>query len=577
MRQLLSLFGLALILTQLTACDSDKPPVSVAPPLPVPAAQEMTLIAGCNSCHGSNGVGVNPAVPFIAGQPAAYLEASMRGYLIGDRQHPLMRAAVFDLEPNERHDLAEHFAQLKTPWINKTRNLAQDDKADNLRAVRAGRILAKTCAGCHGTDGNSIKSGVPSLAGLQPEYFIPSLKSYLQGQRRGAAIMKNFKLSLSDRDIKQLAAFFAAQKRVRSPLGAKLNPADASDSLAHRCLGCHGDNGNSTHPAMPTLAGQNAEYLVKAMQTYRDKERQNGMMVAVAEGLSDEAIRRNAIYFATRTPVAVATENRQPTQANATAFDPLGDGARLAASCNGCHGDKGNSTTPGTPRLAGQQQAFLRTAITNYRDGKRQHAMMQMLTRYLSNTDIEKLALFYASQIPAASISATPSATKAAAAGEKLSSSCTGCHGEDGNTQDGKIPSLAGQNADYIVAALNAYRSGSRQQNDMKSAAEALDKKAMQQLASYYSQLAPRQSPVRGMEAPTVLAQKCNRCHGEGNKKPDADKPRIAGQRQVYLANALRSYQNKERINSMMYAMTEELSQVEIEAIAAHYAGASAK
>jgi cytochrome c553 len=577
MRQLLCLFGLALILTQLSACDTDSPTVSVAPPLPIPVAQEMTLVASCNSCHGSNGVGVNPAVPFIAGQPAAYLEASMRAYLIGDRQHQLMRAAVFDLEVSERHQLAEHFAQLKTPWITKTRHRSQDDKADNMRAIRGGQILAKTCAGCHGTDGNSIKSGVPSLAGLQPEYFIPSLKSYLQGQRRGAAIMKNFKLSLSDRDIKQLAAFFAAQKRVRSPLGAKLNPADASDSLAHRCLGCHGDDGNSTHPAMPSLAGQNADYLVKAMQTYRDKKRQNSMMVAVAEGLSDEAIRRNAIYFATRTPVTVATATRKPTQVGATAFDPLGDGARLAASCNGCHGVNGNSTTPGTPRLAGQQQAFLRAAITHYRDGNRQHAMMQMLTRYLSDTDIEKLALFYASQIPAASMSATPAVTKAAAAGEKLASGCSGCHGEDGNTQDGNIPSLAGQNADYIVAALNAYRSGSRQHSDMKNAAQALDKKAMRQLASYYSQLAPKQSTVRGMESPTVLAQKCNRCHGEGDKKPDADKPRIAGQRQVYLVNALKSYQNKQRINSMMYAMTAELSQVEIEAIAAHYAGASTR
>ena len=271
--------------------------------------------------------------------------------------------------------------------------------------------------------------------------------------------------------------------------------------------------------------------------------------------------------------MAVVTENRLSTQADAAAFDPLGDGARLAASCNGCHGDKGNSTTPGTPRLAGQQQAFLRMAITHYRDGSRQHAMMQMLTRYLSDTDIEKLALFYASQIPTAQTTTKTSV----AAGEKLASGCSGCHGKDGNTQDDKIPSLAGQNANYIVTALNAYRSGSRQHNDMKNAAQALDKKTMRQLADYYSQLAPKQSPVHGMESPTVLAQKCNRCHGEGNKKPDADKPRIAGQRRVYLVNALKAYQNKERINSTMYAMTAELSQVEIEAIAAHYAGASNK
>lgn len=563
MRQLLSLLGIALILSHLSACNSDTAQVPVDKIQATPVTQEITLISGCNSCHDDEAMGKNPDVPFIAGQYATYLESAMRDYLIGDRLHETMRAAVFDLEVSERLQLAEHFAKLDPSWKIKASRPEQGGEQNNKHDIRAGRALSRPCSGCHGKDGNSIKEGVPSLAGLQPEYFIPALKSYLQGKRQGAAIMKNFKLSLSQRDIKQLAAFYAAQKRQRSPLGKRLKAADASDELAHRCLGCHGDDGNSTHPAMPSLAGQNATYLVKAMQKYRDKKRQNKMMMDVAQGLSDTAIQRNAVYFATRTPVKVASQVL--AQAGTTKFDPMGDGKKLAASCNGCHGAKGNSTTQGTPRLAGLSERYLQAAITHYRDGNRKHAMMKMLTRYLSDTDVEKLALYYATQTPVGKTG------KANTKGAELASSCSGCHGEDGNSQDGNIPSLAAQDASYIVLALSAYKNDMRQHSDMKSAAKELDKKAMKNLADYYSALAPKNSPVHVMESPEVLSQKCDRCHGENGGNPDADKPRIAGQRRDYLVKALVDYKGKKRLNPIMQNMTAELSRVEIDAIAAHY------
>lgn len=578
---IVSSLSTALLLASLSACDTNTPSATATvkntstPTAPV--AQEVNLIAGCNSCHDDDGMSRNSDVPFITGQHATYLESAMRGYLIGDRQHDIMRAAVFDLEVSDRQQLAEYFSNRDSRWKNKTsssqQNGDQNDSQNNKRDIRAGQALSKPCAGCHGNDGNSIKEGVPSLAGLQPEYFIPALKSYLQGKRQGAAIMKNFKLSLRKREIRQLAAFFAAQKRQQSPLGNRLKASDASDELAHSCLGCHGDNGNSTHPAIPSLAGQNAAYLIKAMQKYRDKKRQNKMMANVAQGLSDKGIRRNAIYFATRTPVAMAATmpNENSKQSGTAKFDPLGDGKKLAASCNGCHGDKGNTNRPGTPRLAGLPEAYLQTAITHYRNGSRKHEMMQMLTRYLSDTDIEKIALYYATQTPVAKTKIQKASINSASA--ELTSGCAACHGEKGNSQDGKIPSLAGQDANYIALALQAYKNGKRQHNDMKNAAQELDKKTQQKLGNYYSVLTPEKSPVHTMEAPDVLSQKCNRCHGENGEKPDADKPRIAGQRQAYLAQALIDYKNKKRLNSIMNKMTAELSRVEIEAIAAHYSG----
>ncbi len=560
---ILSLLGTAALLASLSACDSGTPPVPKNPVPERPASEKITLVSGCNSCHGEDGVGNNPDVPFIAGQHADYLERALREYLIGDRKHELMRAAVFDLDVAQRHQLARHYAGLNSPWKKTAPQPTSGKNAEQTRDIRAGKALSRPCAGCHGKDGNSIKEGVPSLAGLQAEYFIPALKSYLQGTRQGAAIMKNFKLSLSERDIRQLAAYFAVQKRQRSPLGKRLKASEASDKLAHRCLGCHGKDGNSTHPAIPSLAGQNAAYLIKAMQAYRDNKRQNKLMTDMAHGLSDKAIRRNAIYFATRTPMNLAMQPSSRT--DKATFDPLGDGAQLAASCNGCHGDKGNSTTRDVPRLAGLAQAYLQHAIGAYREGRRQHAMMQMLTRYLSDTDIEKLALYYASQTPATKTGKAPVETK-------LTESCAGCHGEDGNSATPTTPSLAGQQADYIIAALQAYKKGARENEDMQGAAAELDRKAMRILADHYSRLEPKQAAVRMFETPQSLAQKCDRCHGKNGGEPDPDKPRIAGQRRAYLVKALQAFKNKERLNPTMYKMVGHLSRVEIEAIASHYA-----
>jgi cytochrome c553 len=469
--------------------------------------------------------------------------------------------------------LANYYSKLTTKWKGGSESQQTDVQRNDSpqihqNNIRAGQALSKPCSGCHGTDGNSIKTGVPSLAGLQPAYFVPALKAYLSGARRGSAIKKNFKLSLSENDINNLAAFYSKQKRLRSPLSAAVQKIVPSDALTQRCLGCHGDDGNSTHPAMPSLAGQNATYLIKAMKKYRDGKRGNKMMTSVAKGLSDDDIERNATYFATRTPV----ETTQTSSANAMpAFDPLGDGEKLAASCNGCHGKNGNHPNKGTPRLAGLSTNYLIDAISSYRDKKRNHPMMQMLAGFLSETDIEKLSLYYANQTP--EMNNKNSVIGDFKSGQELASSCSGCHGKEGNSQDPKIPSLAGQDAAYLVSAISSYKEGgTRSHSDMKGVAQELDIKDELNLAQYYSQLTAQGEKPRALEGPEILSKKCNRCHGTNGAKPNPDKPRIAGQRQSYLASALNAYKNGDRTHTTMQAMSVELWAVEIEAIAAYYA-----
>jgi cytochrome c553 len=83
-------------------------------------------------------------------------------------------------------------------------------------------------------------------------------------------------------------------------------PANAGDPeagkfTAQTCLGCHGVPGNTNvYPTYhtPKLGGQNAEYIVDAMEAYRNGDREHALMQAQARSLSDEQIRDIAAYFA---------------------------------------------------------------------------------------------------------------------------------------------------------------------------------------------------------------------------------------------------------------------------------------
>ncbi len=77
--------------------------------------------------------------------------------------------------------------------------------------AEAGKAKSASCAGCHGADGNSAAPGFPKLAGQHEDYLYHSLKDYKAGKRKNP-IMAGQVASLSDQDMKDLAAFFARQK-----------------------------------------------------------------------------------------------------------------------------------------------------------------------------------------------------------------------------------------------------------------------------------------------------------------------------------------------------------------------------
>ncbi len=79
----------------------------------------------------------------------------------------------------------------------------------------------------------------------------------------------------------------------------------AGQALSTPCATCHGADGIALMPAYPNLAGQNEQYLVSALNAYREGRRQGGMaglMIPMAKALTDEDIAALAKYYASLEP-----------------------------------------------------------------------------------------------------------------------------------------------------------------------------------------------------------------------------------------------------------------------------------
>jgi len=175
-----------------------------------------------------------------------------------------------------------------------------------------------------------------------------------------------------------------------------------------------------------------------------------------------------------------------------------------------------------------------------------------------------------------------------AAAGQKKNAMCIGCHGIVGYQASfpevHKVPMIAGQNAKYIVAALNAYKKGERKQPSMRGIAESLSEQDMLDLAAFYEAQGGARAelpaaPPKAADAKVADAlQICASCHGANFSKPiDGSYPKLAGQYADFLYVALKSYQTEKnpligRSNAIMTAQVKPLSHAELKAMAQYLA-----
>ena len=291
-------------------------------------------------------------------------------------------------------------------------------------------------------------------------------------------------------------------------------------------------------------------------------------MIDRVKFLSDDALVKVAAYYANLDPA-------QPAETAAPAIvDPVEAGKTAAAACAGCHGDAGVSKTPGIPNLIGQEPQYLVAAMKNYRSGQRKNDTMKAMLAALSDADMNHIALFYALQKPARA--QTP-AQGDPEAGKATAAACAGCHGDQGVSGNPATPSLAGQDAAYLVGALRGYKNTTRSNETMGGLATSLDEAAIKNLAAYYAALEPQPVNVSKPLSPDEWAQKCDRCHGTNGNSTQPNIPALAGQRMDYLETVLHDYQTRARRNSEMAAMADILTEDDIKGLAAHYSRQKAR
>jgi cytochrome c553 len=162
------------------------------------------------------------------------------------------------------------------------------------------------CAACHTTDGSRGTAANPILQGQHPDYIAKQLADFKSG-RRASAIMKPIASSLSEADMKNVAAFYggkqakpgSAKNKELVSLGEKLYRGGASDRMIPACSGCHSPNGAGIPAQYPRLAGQHADYAEAQLVSFRNGARaNNAVMTGIAAKLNDREIKALADYIA---------------------------------------------------------------------------------------------------------------------------------------------------------------------------------------------------------------------------------------------------------------------------------------
>jgi len=174
--------------------------------------------------------------------------------------------------------------------------------------VAAGRrLVSEVCQNCHGANGDSISATFPRLNGQQAEYLVTQLKAFRDHTRadpHAMAYMWGMAARLDDTAIASIAKYLSVQSVTKAQTGGALaqkgrliyaNGDDAHNVPA--CGACHGENGEG-NGSIPRLAGQHADYLRKQLEAFRSLLRDNAVMHANTQDMTDSDIEAVVSYLA---------------------------------------------------------------------------------------------------------------------------------------------------------------------------------------------------------------------------------------------------------------------------------------
>lgn len=207
---------------------------------------------------------------------------------------------------------------------------------------------------------------------------------------------KTLRQTISLRRFLACAGTLAASLALLGPVHAA-GSAEAGQTRSIVCAGCHGVDGNSFNPEWPSLAGQNATYLIKAMQSFKDGSRQNVLMNAQAAALSEQDMQDLAAWFSsqklagkTADPALVSSGERLFRGGNKQSGVP---------ACGACHGPAGQGNlAAGWPAIAGQHATYSGNQLTAYRSKQRttdgDTQMMRSVAARLTDDEIKAVTAY---------------------------------------------------------------------------------------------------------------------------------------------------------------------------------------
>jgi len=174
--------------------------------------------------------------------------------------------------------------------------------------------------------------------------------------------------------------------------------ADAGKASAITCNACHGTEGNSANPTWPSIAGQNAPYLLAQMKAFKDGTRSDPLMTSQSMLLSDEDMANLAVYFESLPSAAQAIADVSLLDRGESLYRG-GNLEDKTSACLACHGPTGRGNPAAKyPALRGQHATYTAKQLNDYKNAARtsdgKNRIMQDIAARLSKDDIAALSSY---------------------------------------------------------------------------------------------------------------------------------------------------------------------------------------
>ncbi|MFD2739465.1 c-type cytochrome [Sulfitobacter aestuarii] len=304
--------------------------------------------------------------------------------------------------------------------------------------------------------------------------------------------------------------------RLRAPAPEEVPPLDDPDLVAlgarhydSACAFCHASPGN-TRSATALSMEPPPPHIETAVRQWQPEH----MFQIIYEGVKMTgmphwpAARKDEVWAIVAYLDQLPEHSANKAQER-VATPPEPDDPQIAY-CAACHGSDGNPRNAHVPRLDILSQTYMAQTLLDYRDGRRGSGFMAHATAQVSESDLARLATYFARippsrttppDLPPGTPEASDPGAELATRGSDDVPSCQACHGPDRRRDRQHFPPLAGQSRLFLEAQLRLWRDGARgggtRAELMAKAAASLNEQEIEALARYYSALQP---PERNSE-----------------------------------------------------------------------------